>query len=202
MAMLSRALLDPDHGYRDADLLDFVARFHALMAEGTSNTKEIASLALSYVAKTRRQSDQLAKIHFTDTVVGYRDDNRQMWKFIEEGDEEEAFDAKRKLEPGEEIKGLPPRHYPEWDYKSLTYRPDWVSVYEALHPKGNPADIDRLLEKHSALAKRLKRILDLLNPRTRSASATRRKAANSISTWPSAPSSTSRAAPTRTRAST
>jgi hypothetical protein len=164
MAMLSRALLDPDHGYRDADLLDFVARFHALMAEGTSNTKAIAALALSYVAKTRRQSDQLARIHFTDTVVDYRDDNRQMWKFIEEGDEEEAFDAKRKLEPGEELKGLPPRHYPEWDYKSLTYRPDWVSVYEALHPKGNPADIDRLLEKHSALAKRLKRILDLLKP--------------------------------------
>jgi nitric oxide reductase NorD protein len=164
MAMLSRALLDPDHGYRDADLLDFVARFHALMAEGTSSTKDIAALALSYVAKTRRQSDQLAKIHFADTVVDYRDDNRQMWKFIEEGDEEEAFDAKRKLEPGEELKGLPPRHYPEWDYKSLTYRPDWVSVYEALHPKGNPADIDRLLEKHSALAKRLKRILDLLKP--------------------------------------
>jgi nitric oxide reductase NorD protein len=164
MAMLSRALLDPDHGYRDADLLDFVARFHALMAEGTSSTKDIAALALSYVAKTRRQSDQLAKIHFADTVVDYRDDNRQMWKFIEEGDEEEAFDAKRKLEPGEELKGLPPRHYPEWDYKSLTYRPDWVSVYEALHPKGNPADIDRLLEKHGALAKRLKRILDLLKP--------------------------------------
>ena len=164
MAMLSRALLDPDHGYRDADLLDFAERFHALMATGESSTGEIAALALSYVAKTRRQSDQLARVHFTDTVVDYRDDNRQMWKFIEEGDEEEAFDARRKLEPGEELKGLPPRHYPEWDYKSLTYRPDWVSVYEVLHPKGNPADIDRLLEKHSALAKRLKRILDLLKP--------------------------------------
>jgi nitric oxide reductase activation protein len=33
-----------------------------------------------------------------------------------------------------------------------------------LHPSGNPADIDRLLEKHSALAKRLKRLLDLLKP--------------------------------------
>jgi nitric oxide reductase NorD protein len=164
MAMLSRALLDPDHGYRDADLLDFVARFHALMAEGASTTRDIAALALSYVARTRRQSDQYARVHFTDTVVDYRDDNRQMWKFIEEGDEEQAFDAKRKLEPGEELHGLPPRHYPEWDYKSLTYRPDWVSVYEALHPKGNPADIDRLLEKHGALAKRLKRILDLLKP--------------------------------------
>ncbi len=165
MAMLSRALLDPDHGYRDANLLEFVARFHALLADGaTSSTKEIASLALSYVTRTRRQSDQFARIHFADTVVGYRDDNRQMWKFIEEGDEEEAFDAKRKIEPGEELQGLPPRHYPEWDYKSQTYRPDWASVYEGLHPHGNAADIDRLLQKHGALAKRLKRILDLLKP--------------------------------------
>ena len=164
MAMLSRALLDPGHGYQDADLLDYAARFHALMAEGASNTKAIASLALSYVAKTRRQSDQLAKVHFADTQVDYRDDNRQMWKFIEESDDEEMFEKEKKREPGEEHKGLPPRHYPEWDYKSLTYRPDWCSVYEALHPKGNPADIDRLLEKHAALAKRLKRILDLLKP--------------------------------------
>ncbi|MDD5296232.1 MAG: VWA domain-containing protein [Rhodocyclaceae bacterium] len=164
LAMISRAMLDPDHGYRDPVLNDFVQRFHALMAEGESSTKEIASLALSYVAKTRRQSDQFARVHFDDTVVDYRDDNRQMWQFIEEGDEEHAFDEKRKIEPGEELQGLPPRHYREWDYKSLTYRPDWVSVYEGLHPKGNPADIDRLLQKHDALAKRLKRILDLLKP--------------------------------------
>ncbi len=164
MAMLSRALLDPEHGYRDADLLTYAERFHALLAQGESNTKDIATLALSYVAKTRRQSDQYAKVHFDDTVVDYRDDNRQMWLFIEESDDEEMFEKEKKRTPSEEQKGLPPRHYPEWDYKSLTYRPDWVSVYEALHPKGNPAEIDRLLEKHGALAKRLKRILDLLKP--------------------------------------
>lgn len=164
MAMLSRALLDPDHGYADADLNDTVARFHAAMSEGASSTREIAALALSYVAKTRRQSDQFARVHFDDTVVDYRDDNRQLWKFIEAGDEEEAFDAQRKIEPGEEIRGLPPRHYPEWDYSSQTYRPDWASVYEALHPSGNAADIDRLLAKHGALAKRLKKMLDLLKP--------------------------------------
>jgi hypothetical protein len=164
LAMMSRAMLDANHGYQDAQLLDFLARFHTLMAEGESSTSDIAALALSYVAKTRRQSDQLAKVHFDNTVVDYRDDNRQMWKFIEEGDEEQAFDEKRKIEPGEELQGLPPRHYPEWDYKSLTYRPDWASVYEGLHPQGNPADIDRLLEKHAALAKRLKRMLDLLKP--------------------------------------
>ena len=164
MAMLSRALLDPDHGYADADLNDFVARFHDVMAQGESSTQEIAALALSYVAKTRRQSDQFAKVHFDDTVVDYRDDNRQLWKFIEAGDEEEAFDEKRKIEPDQEIHGLPPRHYHEWDYSSQTYRPDWVSVYEALHASGNAADIDRLLQKHSALAKQLKKMLDLLKP--------------------------------------
>jgi len=164
MAMLSRALLDPAHGYSDADLNDTVHRFHTVMAQGESSTKEIAALALSYVAKTRRQSDQFARVHFDDTVVDYRDDNRQLWKFIEAGDEEEAFDEPRKIEPGEEIRGLPPRHYPEWDYSSQTYRPDWASVYEALHPSGNPADIDRLLAKHGALAKRLKKMLDLLKP--------------------------------------
>jgi hypothetical protein len=164
LAMLSRALLDPDHAYADPVLNDFAARFHALMAHGDASTGDIADLALSYVAKTRRPSDQFARVHFDDTVVDYRDDNRQLWKFIEEGDEEEAFDAKRKLEPGEEIQGLPPRHYPEWDYASQTYRPDWASVYEGLHPSGHAADIDRLLAKHGALAKRLKKMLDLLKP--------------------------------------
>ena len=50
------------------------------------------------------------------------------------------------------------------DYNTKSYRPDWVSLYESLHPSGNPADIDRLLEKHAALAKRLKQLLDMLKP--------------------------------------
>lgn len=164
LAMLSRAILDPQHPYKNPQIVEFAQRFRGLMWHSDSSTPEMAELAVAFIVQTRRQSDQLAKIHFKDTVVDYRDDNRQMWKFIEEGDEEEAFDAPRKIEPGEEIKGLPPRHYPEWDYLNQSYRPDWVSVYEALHPPGNAADIDRLLAKHGALAKRLKKMLDLLKP--------------------------------------
>jgi len=164
LAMLSRAILDPNHPYSNPDIIEFAQRFHALMEQGDSSTQEMATLAVQFGARTRRQSDQLPKIHFQDTEIDYRDDNRQMWKFIEEGDEEEAFDQQRKVELAEEPKGLPPRHYPEWDYSSQTYRPDWVSVYEALHPKGNAADIDQLLVKNAALAKRLKRMLDLLKP--------------------------------------
>ena len=164
LTMLSRAILDSRHSYKNPHVVEFAQRFHAQIQQDDMSTQEIAELAVSFVAKTRRQSDQLAKMHFKDTVVDYRDDNRQMWKFIEEGDEEEAFDEPRKIESSEEIKGLPPRHYHEWDYNSQSYRPDWVSVYEALHPSGNAADIDRLLAKHGALAKRLKKMLDLLKP--------------------------------------
>ena len=168
LAMLSRALLDsphaPTHGYQDAELNTFARRFHDTLAQGPSSTGEIASLALSYVAKTRRQSDQLAKTYFEDTEVDYRDDNRHLWRFHELSDDEDMFDEHRPSAAAEEAKSLPPRHYPEWDYASQTYRPDWVSLYERLHPSGNPADIDQLLAKHSALAKRLKGLLDLLKP--------------------------------------
>jgi nitric oxide reductase NorD protein len=164
LAMLSRAILDPQHPYRNSDIIAFTSRFHELMETGTAGTQDMADLAVSYIAKTRVKSDNFANTRFEDTVIDYRDDNRQMWKFIEEGDEEESFDEPRKIEPGDELNALPPRHYPEWDYNNQSYRPDWVSVYEGLHAQGNAADIDRLLEKHAGLAKRLKKILDLLKP--------------------------------------
>lgn len=165
LTMLSRALIDPEHGYTDPHLLDFVQRFHGLLADGESSLREIADLALSYVARTRRQSDQFAKVWFDGTVIDYRDDNRHLWQYIEDSDDEEFFDDpdKSSKKPAETM-SLPPRHYPEWDYHSQTYRPDWVSLYENLHPKGNAGDIERILQKHDALAKRLKRILDLLKP--------------------------------------
>jgi hypothetical protein len=165
LAMFSYAALNPDHGYSDADLLEFLERFHSALNEGTSDTQTMAALAISYIARTRRQADLSANVYFTDTEVSYRDDNRHMWVFIEEGDEEEMFDAEQKRKTADkEVQGLPPRHYPEWDYKSKAYNPDWVSLYESLHPPGDAGYIDNLLQKHQALAKQLKRLLDLLKP--------------------------------------
>jgi hypothetical protein len=164
LAMVSRAMLDGTCTYRNKDVCDIVARFQGLMAQGDSSTHEMVDLAISFIARTRRQADLSADVYFDNTEVDYRDDNRHMWIFIEEGDEEDVFDKPERTEQKEEFNGLPPRHYPEWDYSTQNYRPDWVSVYEGLHPKGNAADIDRLLEKHAALAKRLKRMLDLLKP--------------------------------------
>ena len=157
LAMLSWAILNPDHGYKNPDILQFAKRFHDTMLTGESSTAEMAKIAVSFIARTRRQTDQLPNVYFKNSKITYRDDNRHLWIFIEESDDEEQFNQHEELDNPEEIDRLPPRHYPEWDYKTQTYRPDWVSVYENLHPSGNPAEIDRLLAKHAALAKKLKR---------------------------------------------
>ena len=164
LAMLSYACMNPGHHYKNTDIIEFSERFHAIMSQGKSSLKEMAALSVSFIARTRRQSDQSPNIHFTDTDIGYRDDNRHLWIYIEESDDEEMFDRDEQKIIDEETNRLPPRHYPEWDYKAKNYRPDWVSLYENLHPSGSSVKIDNLLKKHAALAKRLKRLLELLKP--------------------------------------
>lgn len=169
LAMLSYALLNENHGYQNKDILQTVKQFHDFMEKAQetdteTTTKDMVNIGLGFITRTRRQEDQAAKVFFDNTIVDYRDDNRSLWVFIEEGDDEEQFEDAPKNADEEELHALPPRHYPEWDYNTKSYRPDWVSLYESLHPPGNPADIDKLLEKHAALANRLKQILDLLKP--------------------------------------
>lgn len=165
LAMLSRAILDENHGYKNPVILEFVEKFHnALKDNAESNSKEMLLLAISFTTKTRLQTDQLPKIRFENTEVDYRDDNRHMWLFIEENDEAEDDTSEPQNLETVEPDGLPPRHYHEWDYNTNSYKPDWVTLYESLHQPGNASDIDKILEKHSALANYLKRLLDLLKP--------------------------------------
>lgn len=166
LAMMSRALLDANHPYANPVVRQFVERFHAVMEAGGASTRDMVQLGLDFITQTRQQSDLSAKVWFTDTEVGYRDDNRLLWRFIEEGDEE-VYEGRPQNRNDEEDSGdgeMPPRLYPEWEYNSRHYLPDWVSLYEHLHPQGDAAEIDRLLQKHAALAKKLQKIIDLLKP--------------------------------------
>lgn len=167
LAMLSRALLDPEHPYRNPTILKYVADFKELMLKGGTRTDDIQILGVRFITETKVPSDTAGRIYFDDTEVDYRDDNRMMWLFIEEGDEETYEERPRPPVESEDEFKVPPRMYPEWDYGAEHYRPDWVSLYEHLQPKGNPAHIDQLLAKHSALAKRLKKIIDLLKPQNK-----------------------------------
>jgi len=164
LTMLSYGCMNPGHRYKNKDIIEFSERFHATMAEGESSLKEMAALAVSFIARTRRQGDQSPNMYFTDTEIGYRDDNRHLWIYIEESDDEHMFEREEQKPIDDESSKLPPRHYPEWDYREKNYRPDWVSLYENLHPSGSHEKIDGLLKKHAALAKRLKRLLELLKP--------------------------------------
>ncbi len=169
-AMLSRALIDDNHSYKNTDILDYAARFKALMI-GKENTSTGDSLALgiSFLAKTKKASDSLADLYFDNTEASYRDDNRMMWRFIEREDEgEKLFIAElyNDMEPIA-VEAIPPRYYDEWDCFHKSYKPDWVSVYERLHSHSDPSKIDKLLERHANLVKQLKRVLDLLKPQNK-----------------------------------
>lgn len=168
LTMLSYALLYADHGYHDPVLLDFVSRFHLLLAQTGSSTAEMADLGVAWIARTRVADDFSPKVWFDDTVVDYRDDNRLMWQFIEEGDEEWQDDQARVTAPADEMgQRLPPRLYPEWDYVGEQYRPDWASVYEHLHPSADAGTINRILDKHRLLSRQLKRLIDQLKPQNK-----------------------------------
>jgi hypothetical protein len=167
LAILSRALLDPKHTYDNPIILKYVNRFNELMIKGNTKTFDIQLLGVQFIVETKVASDSSGKVYFNNTEIEYRDDNRMMWLFIEEGDEETYEERPTPPAESEDEFKVPPRMYPEWDYGAEHYRPDWVSVYEHLQPKGNPAHIDQLLAKHSALAKRLKKIIDLLKPQNK-----------------------------------
>jgi hypothetical protein len=175
LAMLSRALLcvtpgpwtASEHAYTDPVMLEHVSRWRAVLQSNNGSTSEMAELAIAYLAKTRCQSDQQPTTWFVDSPLDYRDDNRHLWKFHELSDDEETFDTHKQTVDTQQLQSLPPRHYAEWDYLSQSYRPDWVSLFEGLHPAGQASHIDLVLDKHRALAKRLKRMLDLLKPHER-----------------------------------
>ena len=166
LTMLSRAILDPDHGYRNPDILAFREKFFEIMEKGEGSTQEMEFLGIRFMARTRRASDASAQVWFKDTEIPYRDDNRNLWRFYEEDDEEDFGAEPTEVKESGPSDALPPRHYPEWDYTTGTYRPDWVSLFESLHPSKDPAYIDRLLLKHDTIAKQLKRLLDLLKPQS------------------------------------
>ena len=167
--MLSRALIDENHNYKNVEILKFVKKFKELMNKGDSTTEDSLNLGLDFLASTRHASDSLANIFFTDTEISYRDDNRVMWIYIEDGDEgDDIFKMKLEDKQNQEIEVvLPPQYYDEWDYKYASYKPDWVAVYERLHSHSDATFIDELLDKNRNLVKQLKRVLDLLKPQNK-----------------------------------
>lgn len=173
LAMLSRALLDPDHPYGDPLLREHVGRFHARMTEDGLDHRISVALGVDYLAAIHDKDFHSPNVWFEDTIVGHRDDNRYLWHFLEDAKSEDDFHSDHGTSPpeppAEDDAGglLPPQLYPEWDYLMRGYRPDWTTVFEALPPAGDAAAIDAVIERHKALAQRLRRLVDRLKPQQR-----------------------------------
>jgi len=167
LTMFSRAVLDPGHGYQDAVLNDFTGRFHAMMGKGRSTTQDAAALAVQWYVRSRKDSDISTDMFLDGAEIEYRDDNRYMWLYQDQGDEDYMPESQSESEPEDQEFERPMHHYDEWDYHTQAYRPDWVSLSEHLHPSGSAALIDRLLARHAQVVKRLERMLDMLTPQDR-----------------------------------
>ncbi len=171
MAMLSYALLNPDHRYTDPPLLAAVEKFREAFSTNPHDANISIELGIGWLRDNHEHSFRQPKVWFEDTEVSYRDDNRYLWIFLEEPDNDDEFHSDHNTANNDELQLddglLPPRHYPEWDYQIQNYRPDWATVYEAIQPQGNAGKIDSLLDKHQRLIKQLKDIVDLLKPQQR-----------------------------------
>lgn len=168
---LSRTLIDSKFDPENKLMMKFRKKFNKLLSHGNkSSTHEMAKLGTKYFIQSRLKSDSLPNIYFEDTEVSYRDDNRFFWFHHEEYDEADEIISNQYVsdeKPTGKIDGLPPRYYDEWDYVSQSYRPDWTSVYERLHPSGDASDIDAIMLKYSDLAKRLKSMIEILKPQNK-----------------------------------
>ncbi|MBT8127037.1 MAG: VWA domain-containing protein [Gammaproteobacteria bacterium] len=171
LAMLSYALLNPEHSYSDESLLEYESKFRARIEEDPYDPSLSTELGVHWLKDNHEHDFRKPRVWFEDTQVSYRDDNRYLWIFLEDVEDANEFHS----DHGAADRGrgaaqdgiLPPQHYPEWDHAVQSYRPDWVTVFEAIQPSGDACHIDRLLEKHRRLARQLQRIVDLLKPQQR-----------------------------------
>ncbi|MEO1918635.1 MAG: VWA domain-containing protein [Paracoccaceae bacterium] len=171
LAILSFALLNPDHRYTNPSVLTFVEKFKARIETNPYDTDMAKNLGVEWLKDNFVHEFRQPKVWFEDTEVSYRDDNRYLWIFLEEAEEADDFTSDHGAQSranDEDDEGLlPPQHYPEWDSNVQNYRPDWATVYEAIQPAGNASEIDSLLDKHKMLSRQLRQIVDLLKPQQR-----------------------------------
>ncbi|MFW6322882.1 MAG: nitric oxide reductase activation protein NorD, partial [Guyparkeria sp.] len=57
-----------------------------------------------------------------------------------------------------------PVHYHEWDYMTQLERPLWTTVNEKRPVDGDPESIDAILERHKPLVRRLKYLIEAIQP--------------------------------------
>ena len=184
MARLSRALLDPDyhdpHGWVEKGRMLFE---EAVSTDGGDQqlSRRIGGLLGNDIGQMRLQFD--AKTYVVQPA--YRDDNLGIWDFGaeeqspveleamvdgavmrqeagEDGRREESDDpgaAAGRLRPADEDDGVTVARYPEYDYATGQYRPEWCTVRELPARMGSAGAVAMLRDTRSDLVERLSALI-------------------------------------------
>ncbi|WP_295580280.1 VWA domain-containing protein [uncultured Lamprocystis sp.] len=89
------------------------------------------------------------------------DDAEEIWVLASElfDDDGLSFNEREGKEPISS-----PFHYHEWDYQTQLERPNWATLLEKRPKRGDPARIDAVVEQHQPLIRRLKFLIEAVQP--------------------------------------
>ena len=112
------------------------------------------------VTQVRRQVTLMEMINNLDVEFA-SDDAQEIWVLPTElyDDDGTTFNE---LEGKEPVSS--PFHYHEWDYQIQQERPNWVTLLEKRPKFGDPTDVDAIIEKHKMLVRRIKRLIESVQP--------------------------------------
>lgn len=116
-------------------------------------------------AQVRRKVNVMEMVNEVDCELA-GEDSQEIWTLESElrpyEDDLVSTPSYNETEGREPVSG--PFHYGEWDYRIQLQRPDWATVHERRSPRGDPGEIDQILQKYKSVTFQIRRIIDLLSP--------------------------------------
>jgi len=179
---LARALLDET--YRDED--PWITGGRALFKAADLERQQVSAEMGIELAQSFRNNVKF-DVHSDLPGAFYRDDNRCLWQSAKnESDEaeelpdaifkfkgapletEKVVSTSENIKQTEEVFKMPeggepisaPYLYGEWDYKSQTITPSWVTLREMLSKPGDLQIVDNIIAQNTHLISRMKMLLD------------------------------------------
>jgi hypothetical protein len=122
--------------------------------------EEADVVALSGTTQVRKYVSLMEMINTLDVEFA-GDDAQEVWVLPTEFFEDDGTTLNEK-EGKEPISS--PFHYSEWDYQTQLERPLWTTLLEKRPRSGDPAVIEDVLERHKPLVRRLKHLIEAVQP--------------------------------------
>lgn len=127
---------------------DFVEKGHELLpGESQQVRKYVSIMEMVNEVEVESAGDDAQEIWVLET---------ELFPYEDEGVSYNEMEGKEPISS--------PIHYHEWDYQTQLERPNWVTLLEKRPKMGNPDDIEEILQRHKPLVRRLKQLIEAVQP--------------------------------------